>query len=112
MKIAIIGTGFVADYYMTTLANHPKLVLSGVYDRDAARLRQFADYYKLATYPDYEAILADADIAIVVNLTTPENHYSLSRQALEAGKHVYCEKPLAMRYEEAVELVSLAERRY
>ncbi|CAN7613031.1 Gfo/Idh/MocA family oxidoreductase [Phyllobacterium sp. LjRoot231] len=110
MKIAIIGTGFVADYYMTTLANHPQLVLGGVYDRDLARLKQFADYYKVATYPDFETILADNEVNIVVNLTTPENHYLLSKQALEAGKHVYCEKPLAMRYEEAAELVALAER--
>ena len=110
MKIAIIGTGFVADYYMTTLANHPQLVLAGAYDCDAMRLRQFAAYYKVATYPDFGAILADREVGIVVNLTTPESHYSLSKQALEAGKHVYCEKPLAMRYEEAAELVAIAER--
>jgi len=110
MKIAIIGTGFVADYYMTTLVNHPQLVLGGVYDRDPARLKQFADYYKVAAYSDFDAILADKDVGIVVNLTTPENHYSLSKRALEAGKHVYCEKPLAMRYEEAAELVALADR--
>jgi predicted dehydrogenase len=110
MKIAIIGTGFVADYYMTTLANHPQLVLGGVYDRDPARLKQFAEYYKVAIYPDFDAILADQQLGLVVNLTTPENHYSLSKQALEAGKHVYCEKPLAMRYEEAAELVAIAER--
>ena len=111
MNIAIIGTGFVADYYMTTLVNHPQLVLCGVYDHDAARLKQFADHYKVATYPDFAAILADEKVSIVVNLTTPENHYALSRQALEAGKHVYCEKPLAMRYEEAAELVAIAEQR-
>ena len=111
MKIAIIGTGFVADYYMTTLANHPQLVLCGVYDHDPVRLKKFAGYYKVATYPDFDAILADEEVGIVVNLTTPENHYPLSKQALEAGKHVYCEKPLAMRYEEAAELVAIAERR-
>lgn len=110
MKIAIIGIGFVADYYMTTLANYPQLELGGVYDRDPVRLKQFSDHYKVSTYPSFEAILADEEIVIVVNLTTPENHYSLSKQALEAGKHVYCEKPLAMRYEEAAELVAIAER--
>ena len=110
MKIAIIGIGFVADYYMTTLANYPQLELGGVYDRDPVRLKQFSDHYKVSTYPSFEAILADEEIVIVVNLTTPENDYSLSKQALEAGKHVYCEKPLAMRYEEAAELVAIAER--
>ncbi|MCO4318758.1 Gfo/Idh/MocA family oxidoreductase [Phyllobacterium sp. 21LDTY02-6] len=109
MKIAIIGTGFVADYYMTTLANHPQLELCGVFDRDQARLAQFCAHYGTRAYPDFQSMLADDDVAIIVNLTTPESHYALSRQALAAGKHVYCEKPLAMRYEEAAELVALAE---
>jgi predicted dehydrogenase len=111
MKIAIIGTGFVADYYMTTLANYPQLVLAGVYDHDLPRLRQFADYYKVAVYGSFDEILADPQVTIVVNLTTPENHYLLSRRALLGGKHVYCEKPLAMSYEEAAELVVIAEQR-
>ena len=46
--IAFIGTGFVADYYMTTLANHPQLRLAGVWDIDAARLQQFRSYYDKA----------------------------------------------------------------
>ncbi|PRD40826.1 gfo/Idh/MocA family oxidoreductase [Phyllobacterium phragmitis] len=111
MKIAIVGTGFVADYYMTTLPNHPSLTLSGVYDRDPERLKRFCAFYDVRAYADIDAILADPEIAIVVNLTTPESHYEISKRALEVGKHVYCEKPLAMRFEEAQELVELASRR-
>ncbi len=108
MKIALVGTGFVADYYMTTLKNHPELALAGAFDRSRERLDQFCSYWNARAYDSAAALMADPDVAIVVNLTTPESHYEVSRQALEAGKHVYCEKPLAMRYEDAAELVALA----
>ncbi|KQU94464.1 oxidoreductase [Ensifer sp. Root31] len=109
--IAFVGTGFVADYYMTTLANHPQLSLAGVWDRDEARLAAFAGYWRVNRYASLDAVLADPAVTIVVNLTTPESHYTVNRAALLAGKHVYCEKPLAMDVEQASELVDLARER-
>ncbi|MCW0001634.1 Gfo/Idh/MocA family oxidoreductase [Pararhizobium sp. YC-54] len=111
MGIAFIGTGFVADYYMTTLANHPQLRLAGVWDVDPARLQQFCDYWKVRAYASQAEMLADEAVGIVVNLTPPESHHAINRAALSAGKHVYCEKPLAMTVEEARELVVLATGR-
>ncbi|MGB7433186.1 MAG: Gfo/Idh/MocA family oxidoreductase [Ahrensia sp.] len=111
MRFAIIGTGFVVDYYMTTLAHYPGLTLAGVYDSDAARLKQFCDYYSVTAYASQADVLADDSVELVVVLTTPETHYAISRAALEAGKHVYCEKPLAMRLPDAEALVVLAEER-
>lgn len=108
MNIAIIGTGFVADYYMTTLRNYPQLRLLGVFDRSAERLKVFAAHYSVRAYEGYEAVLADPDVQIVLNLTTPESHYAISRAALEAGKHVYSEKPLAMDFNDAKALVDFA----
>ncbi len=109
MKIAFIGTGFVADYYMTTLANYPHLTLAGVWDRDPARLRQFCACHRVPDYPSLEALLADPGVDIVVNLTTPESHREISQRILAAGKHVYCEKPLAMDLEEAQRLLAQAD---
>ena len=106
--IAFVGTGFVADYYMTTLANHPGLRLAGAFDRSREQLRRFTDFYKIRAYASLDEILADAGVDIVVNLTNPESHYEISRRALEAGKHVYSEKPLAMHVEQAEALVDLA----
>jgi len=109
MNIAIIGTGFVADYYMTTLRNYPQLKLLGAFDRLAERLKVFAAHYNVRAYKSFEAVLADNDVQIVLNLTTPENHYAISRAALEAGKHVYSEKPLAMDFNDAKALVEFAD---
>ncbi|QPC86691.1 gfo/Idh/MocA family oxidoreductase [Mesorhizobium sp. NBSH29] len=109
-KIAFIGTGFVADYYMTTLANHPELDLVGAWDQDGSRLRKFCDFYSVRERGSLEEVLSD-NVDIIVNLTTPESHFPINRRALEAGKHVYCEKPLAMTVEDAETLVSLAEEK-
>lgn len=109
--IALVGTGFVADYYMTTLANHPQLKLAGAYDRDGARLNQFCAYWSVTPYATLETLLSDATVEIVVNLTTPESHFGVNEAALLAGKHVYCEKPLAMNVGDGRTLVDLARSR-
>jgi len=108
-SIAIIGTGFVADYYITTLANHPELELVGVFDRDPARLSAFCSFHNLKAYPDLASCLADRSVDIIVNLTTPESHFEINCAALDAGKHVYCEKPLAMTSEGVRKVIAKAE---
>ena len=109
VTIAIVGAGFVADYYMTTLAGHPELALAGAFDTDARRLTAFCAFHKVRSYPDFASTLADKSVSIIVNLTTPHAHYAVSHSALEAGKHVYSEKPLAMDLGEAETLVALAQ---
>ncbi len=111
MRIAIVGCGYVADFYLKTLANHPQLELVGVFDRDLERMHRFARYHKVTTYGSLPELLADRRVQIVVNLTNPGSHYEVSRAALEADKHVYSEKPLSVELEQAEELVALAERR-
>ncbi len=109
VSIAIVGTGFVADYYMTTLACHPGIALAGVFDSNPQRLAQFCLHHKVRAYPDFASVLADEPVSIIVNLTTPQAHYTVSRAALEVGKHVYSEKPLAVDLGEAEALVALAD---
>lgn len=111
MNIAILGCGFVADYYMVTLPNHPALRLVGVYDRDRDRLSAFSSRWLVRAYASFEELLADGEVELVVNLTNPDSHFETSRAALEAGRHVYSEKPLAMDLAEAEALVALAKAR-
>src|SRR5258705_13780081 len=110
MRVAIVGCGFVADYYVRTLAAHPELELIGVLDRDIERAERFARYYSLPRYETMDELLGDSGVEIVLNLTNPRSHYEVSKRSLLAGKHVYSEKPLAMSFDEAKELVELAER--
>lgn len=109
-KIVIVGTGFVADLYAASLKTFPDIEVLGCHDRDAARLSAFCAHWGLPAVDSLDALLAlPADL--VLNLTNPHSHYAVSRQALEAGRNVYSEKPLATRMEDATELHALAKAR-
>ena len=111
MKLAIVGCGFVADYYLATLALHPELTVDGVYDRVPERADLLSRAYGLRTYSSLNQACNDPQVEMVLNLTNPRSHFEVSKAALLAGKHVYSEKPLAMTLTEATELVELAESR-
>ncbi|MFL0810267.1 MAG: Gfo/Idh/MocA family oxidoreductase [Agarilytica sp.] len=109
--IALVGCGFVADYYMATIDAYPNLDIVGVFDLDADRLKTFSEFYSLQTFPSLEDLLASPNVQVVLNLTDPRSHYGVSKQCLMADKHVYSEKPIAMEFESARELVDLAKSR-
>ncbi|WP_182084806.1 Gfo/Idh/MocA family oxidoreductase [Aureimonas sp. ME7] len=111
MNIAIVGCGFVADYYMTTLPNHPELRLVGAFDRDPDAARRFAAFHGVRSFDSLDDLLANPSVEMVLNLTNPSSHYAVSRACLEGGRHVYCEKPLAMTIEDAGDLVAVAAAR-
>ena len=111
MRIAIVGCGYVADFYMNTLVNYPQLDVAAVTDRNPVRLRQFAGHYGVPAVTSLDPVLGDPSIEMVVNLTNPESHFAVSKACIESGKHVYSEKPLALDLEEAQHLVELAEQR-
>jgi predicted dehydrogenase len=111
MRLAIVGCGFVADFYRQTLPLHPELTLAGVMDRDPSRATRFSRLCRVPCYGSMDELLSDNSVDIVVNLTNPDSHFAVSKASLEAGKHVYSEKPLAMTLSEARALVDLAEQR-
>ncbi len=111
MNFAIVGCGYVADMYMQTLPGLDGLTLLGAWDRDPARLAAFTAFHGVPAFGSLDALLADARVQLVVNLTNPRSHHEVSLRALQAGRHVYSEKPLAMTMAEAAELVAEAEAR-
>ncbi|MEL6119131.1 MAG: Gfo/Idh/MocA family oxidoreductase [Pseudomonadota bacterium] len=107
--IAIIGTGFVADLYMPSLATFPEITVRAVTDRNPERLNAFAAHWNVPKSPDIETLLSQCEADdLILNLTNPRSHYEVSRTCLEAGHHVYSEKPLAMQVEDARALHDLA----
>jgi predicted dehydrogenase len=109
MNVAIVGCGFVADFYLSTLRLHPELRVVGVMDQTSERAAVLSRKYRVPQYQTLSELLAEKQVELVLNLTNPRAHYQISKQALLAGKHVYSEKPLAMQMDEATELVELAE---
>ncbi|PGH08855.1 hypothetical protein AJ79_05860 [Helicocarpus griseus UAMH5409] len=110
MNIAFVGCGFVAAYYGDTLSNHPQLRPLAAFDISPSRASAFSKRYNIPVAASYQAILDNPDIDLVVNLTPPASHVEVSRAALLAGKHVYCEKPLALEPAGAKELIALATK--
>lgn len=108
MKIAFVGCGYVADYYIRTLPNYENLELVGVFDSNPETLTRFSEFYTVRAYKSLDELLNDDSVEIVVNLTNPRNHFEVSKASLESGKHVYSEKPLAVDLNEAKALMELA----
>jgi predicted dehydrogenase len=111
MKIAYVGCGYVFDIYMRTRWAHPELEVRGIFDIDTARSNTVSRHYGIDVYPSYEALLADPAVEIVINLTSIRSHYETIKHALEAGKHVYSEKPLTTELDRTRELFALAQAR-
>jgi predicted dehydrogenase len=111
MKIAYVGCGYVFDIYMRTRWAHPELEVCGVFDVNAARSTIVSRHYGFPIYPTFEALLADPEVEIVVNLTNIRSHHDTTKRALEAGKHVYSEKPITTDIDRTRELFALAQAR-
>ena len=108
LGIGIVGTGNIAGGYARDALTHPEIRLVAATDLDPERLAAFAEAHGCRAHRSLDDLLADDEIDIVVNLTVHHAHYEVTKQALEAGRHVYSEKPLALRTDEARELVDLA----
>jgi predicted dehydrogenase len=109
MRVALVGCGNIAGSYAKTIAAEPRLRLVGMTDVDPERARILAETYGAIAYPSLDALLGDDSVDTVVNLTAPSAHAKVTAAALVAGKHVHTEKPVALRYDEARELVALAD---
>jgi predicted dehydrogenase len=110
INVGIAGTGFIGPAHLEGLRRNGIQVL-GLAEATAALAEQKANELGIPKcYPSYEAMLADPEIT-VVHLATPNYlHYQQAKGALLAGKHVVCEKPLAMNTQESAELVRLASQ--
>lgn len=112
-KLGVIGLGDISNAYLTNLRNYSdEIELYGCACRSLEKAgRKAAQYGFKKAYESGDALLADPDIDIVLDLTTPDSHYYYNLAAIRAGKHVYSEKPLAATFAEGKEIVSLAKQK-
>ncbi|NKK04049.1 gfo/Idh/MocA family oxidoreductase [Rhizobium leguminosarum bv. viciae] len=110
MQIGVIGCGVISSAYLRGLARSSLIKVKSIadIDQEAARAQAKAFNVSAATV---EAVLLDPDIELVVNLTVPTAHFDVSCRILNAGKHVYSEKPLCASLQDAVKLIDLANER-
>jgi len=111
MRIGIVGCGNIASRYADRIGAVDGLELVASTDVDPGAAERLVAQFGGRVCANLDELLADDAVELVVNLTAPQAHADVSRQALAAGKHVHSEKPLALRHHEAQELVELARER-
>ena len=108
VNAGIIGCGTISSIYFRNCLAFQALDIKGCADLNAEAAKAKAEEFGVKAYT-VEEILADPEIEIIINLTIPAAHGEVSLRALEAGKHVYSEKPLSISVEEGKRVLELAE---
>jgi len=108
-NIGLIGCGNIAETYFRSQEYFNNINFVACADKFPEAAVKCAEQYNIKAL-SVEEILKDNDIDIILNLTIPQAHFEVSKLALEAGKHVYSEKPMSINYNDAKYLLELASR--
>ena len=111
VKVGIVGCGNISGIYFKRCKAFEMLEVVACADLLPERAKKAAEEHGLARACPVEELLADDDIRVVVNLTVPKAHYPVAQAALEAGKSVHNEKPLALTRQEGRRLLETARER-
>lgn len=111
MKIGIVGCGNISGIYLSNIGGmFHNIEVAGICDLIHEKADKQSEKFGISKiYDDMYSLFADHEVDIVLNITRPNDHYGVTKAALEAGKHVYSEKPLATNMDDARELVELAK---
>jgi len=111
MRLLIVGTGRMAVNHARAFQDIAGVEMVGAVDTDPGNLASFADSFSIPQrFASLDAALARGEFDAIDNVTPDSIHHPTTLAALAAGKHVFCEKPLAPSYPLALEMVEAAER--
>lgn len=110
LNLGLIGIGSFGQFCLRAFSKMPELRIFAVADVDPQIVRQMTKEYHCKGYSDPRQLVEDPEVDIVHIVTPPATHYSLSMLAVNNGKHVLCEKPLALRIEDGRKLVESARK--
>ena len=112
LRIGVLGIGDISDVYINNLKKYKIVEVAACAARDLEKANKKASQHKIRkAYASAKELVSDTDIDIILNLTAPAVHGELNLMALNAGKHVYSEKPLAATYEEGKKILALAKEK-
>lgn len=113
VRVAVLGAANFSEVaHIPGVNAHPQGEVVALYSRDLARAQEMAARTNVpSATDDLDALLARDDVDAVTVPSTNENHYRYSMAALRAGKHVFCEKPMALNEEQAAEMTREARQR-
>lgn len=107
-RVGVIGSGAVSRQYLPNLLASPQLAVTAVADIDADAARRLGAEFDVPAWSTGQ-LLASTEVDVVLNLTPIAFHTQVTRRALEAGKHVYSEKSLAISADDAQQVLELAD---
>jgi predicted dehydrogenase len=110
LRVGILGCGAISGIYLKNLTGHPAVEVVACADLDASRAQEASASFGIPLACSPADLLALPQVDLVLNLTVPLAHYATSLAALQAGKHVYGEKPLAATVEQGSALAAEARR--
>lgn len=111
IRVAVVGCGNVAGKYVPHLQQSAAVELVAVCDALSDRVQSFAQAHNIEqSFQDVDQMLATLDFELLVNLTPMPLHAAINRKALQAGRNVWCEKPIATEFSEAQALLSLVQQ--
>ncbi len=112
-RLGLIGCGHIAQSYLRWITEtyDDRLAVVACTDTDQRRADETAARFKLNVVPDVDTLLRRDDVEIVLNVTNPAAHTDVTLAALDAGKHVFSEKPLALSLDDADRIVDRARAR-
>ncbi len=112
LNIGVVGCGYWGPNLIRNFSQTPNCVLKTLCDTSRSRLGHMRRLYPTAGITErFEDLLEDPELGAIVVATPVRFHYPMAKAALEAGKHIFIEKPLARTEAEAEELVALAEQK-
>ncbi len=110
IKMGIVGMGKMAAFHAGWMTPQNQLELVAICEKNAQRVEELKQEYSIPIYQDYGEFLREAGMDFVVVTTTNPYHADLSIQAMEAGKSVIVEKPMALDYASTRRMIETAER--
>lgn len=112
LKVGIVGLGWVSQiFHLPILSRMEDVEIVAVCDKDKSRSKMIADKFNVPrAYTDYQQMLAKEEIEVVDVCTSTDTHLPITMAALEAGRDVFVEKPIARRYLEAVQMADAAKQ--
>ncbi len=111
LRVGVIGTGFGQQVQIPAFRAHPRVELVAIASGRPGKARAIADSFGIRHAFDDYGRLVKADLDLVSITTPPDLHHPMTMIALAAGRHVLCEKPMALSTPQAVEMLDEAERR-
>ena len=110
LKVAIVGCGSVSRMHFKSVSENEHTTLVACCDIVTEKADAFAEKYSLRAFYDFDSMLSDEEFDVLHICTPHYLHHTMAIKAMEKGIHVFCEKPLAIKYDDAVKMCECAEQ--